>query len=512
MLTQNQLKCHLHLLLLVVGVCTNNWDLTLADYSRLDFPSDFVFGAGTSAYQVEGAAFEDGRTPSIWDTYAHAGNSGGANADITCDGYHKYKEDVQLMVEMGLEAFRFSISWSRLIPNGRGQVNPMGLQYYNNFINELVSHGIQPHAVLFHSDHPQILEDEYGGWLSRKSVDDFVAYADVCFREFGNRVLHWTTFNEANIFSLGGYDQGLSPPKRCSFPFGIKNCTRGNSSIEPYIAGHNILLAHASTARLYNKIYKPKQNGLIGINLYTFWFVPYTNSIEDRLATQRTIDFYIGWFLNPLVFGDYPEVMKKNARTRLPAFTKPELVLVKGSFDFIGFNHYYSLKIKDKSSSLETNIRDLIADIGSDGTTIGEENTDPNQYPVFPWGLQGLLEYIKQAYGNPPIYIHENGQRMKRDNDLNDTPRVEYLHGFIGSMLDAMRNGSNTRGYFYWSFMDVYELLYGYDSAFGLYYVDEDLIRYPKLSAHWYSGFLKGRNAVDNEIFHQVDEKSSASS
>ncbi|KAF9606159.1 hypothetical protein IFM89_023252 [Coptis chinensis] len=285
--------------------------LTTPTYSRNDFPPHFVFGSGTSAYQVEGAAAEDGRTPSIWDTVAHSKKSMG-NGDIACDEYHKYKDDVRLMVDTGLDAYRFSISWSRLIPNGRGPVNPKGLQYYNNLINELVRHGIKPHVTLFHHDLPQALENEYGGWLSRKIVDDFMAYANVCFREFGDRVSHWTTVNEVNVLVLGGYDLGFSPPMRCSSPFGF-DCTSGNSTSEPYTVAHNCLLAHASAVRLYKTKYQAKHHGFIGLNLFSYWLIPLTNTTEDITATQRANDFYVGWFINPLVFGDYPDVVKRNA-------------------------------------------------------------------------------------------------------------------------------------------------------------------------------------------------------
>ncbi|KAI3732466.1 hypothetical protein L1987_63671 [Smallanthus sonchifolius] len=326
------------------------------EYNRDDFPPDFVFGSGTSAYQVEGAVLEDGRTFSIWDTFAHSGHYNGANGDVACNGYHKYKEDIQLMADTGLEAFRFSISWSRLIPYGRGPVNLKGLQYYNDFIDKLISHGIQPHITLHHVDLPQILEDEYGGWISRKSVKDYIAYADVCFREFGDRVLHWTTFNEANVFALGGYDMGFSPPGRCSYPFGAINCTKGDSTSEPYIVAHHLLLAHASTAM---------QHGFVGINLFAYWYEPYTNTIEDVKATQRAHEFYVGWFLNPLVNGDYPELMKKNAGDRIPNFTKTESTRIKGSFDFLGINHYSTLSVKDNPSSLEMEIRDFSADMAA---------------------------------------------------------------------------------------------------------------------------------------------------
>ncbi|KAI3449487.1 hypothetical protein Pfo_006152 [Paulownia fortunei] len=480
-------------------------------YSRADFPADFVFGSGTAAYQYEGAAFEDGRTPSFWDTFAHSGHTNGANGDVACDGYHKYKEDIRLMSDTGLEAFRFSISWSRLIPNGRGPVNPMGLQYYNNLINELIRHGIQPHVTLHHIDLPQELEDEYGGWLSRKVVKDFTAYADVCFREFGDRVLYWTTVNEANIFAMGGYDQGIIPPGHCSLSL-ANICSRGNSSTEPYIVGHNILLAHSATARLYKKKYKATQKGYLGFNIYTFWTVPYTNAREDVIATQRANDYYIGWFMNPLIFGDYPEIVKKNAQERIPAFTKYESKQIKGSFDFVGVNHYYTVFIKDNTSILDVNNKDLLADIAVQ-LIYEQGDTPPDQYPIMPSGLYGVLEYIKQVYGNPPIYIHENGQKTRRNGSLIDTPRVEYIHAYIRSTLDAVRNGSNTKGYFAWTFLDCLELLDGYESAFGLYYVDLDdkeMRRYPKLSAHWYSDFLKGGSGKIN-VNSELGEKMSLS-
>ncbi|GKB94247.1 beta-glucosidase 11-like protein isoform X3 [Tanacetum coccineum] len=307
---------HVILLMRIISYADNVASV-VDEYRRDDFPTDFVFGSGTSAYQVEGAALEDGRTSSNWTairsirtkhpflsiqtwliqtlSWRTDGGCSGANGDVACDGYHKYKDDIQLMADTGLEAFRFSISWSRLIPNGRGPVNENGLRFYNNFINELVSHGIQPHITLYHLDLPQILEDEYGGWLSRNAVKDYIAYADVCYREFGDRVLHWTTFNDANVFTLGGYDSGYTPPVRCSSPFGVINCTKGDSTYEPYLVAHHLLLAHASAVKLYREKYKPMQDGFVGINLFAYWFEPYTNTLEDVEATQRANDFYLGW-------------------------------------------------------------------------------------------------------------------------------------------------------------------------------------------------------------------------
>ncbi|VVB03649.1 unnamed protein product [Arabis nemorensis] len=448
-------------------------------YSRNDFPKDFAFGSATSAYQWEGAAYEDGRKPSIWDTFAHS--LGENNGDTACDGYHKYKEDVQLMVETGLNAFRFSISWSRLIPNGRGPINPKGLQFYKNFIHELVTHGIEPHVTLFHYDLPQSLEDEYGGWISRRIIKDFTAYADVCFREFGNKVKFWNTVNEANIFTIGGYNDGLTAPGRCS-----NNCLSGNSSTEPYIVAHNVLLAHASASRLYKKKYKDMQGGSVGFSIFGIGFSPSTNSKDDEISVQRARDFYFGWMLRPLIFGDYPDSMKQTVGSRLPVFTEEESQLVKGSADFVGLIHYLT--------STVTNTKPKFSGFPDFNTDVG--------YDVAPWAMEGVLEYIKQSYGNPPL-------------QLKDTPRIEFLDAYIGAILKAVRNGSDTRGYFVWSFMDLYELLTGYDASFGMYYVnfsDPQLKRSPKLSAQWYSAFLKGNNSTLQGIAKLQTNLSSSSS
>ncbi|XP_020150990.1 beta-glucosidase 2 [Aegilops tauschii subsp. strangulata] len=471
---------------------------TAADlgFTRSDFPREFVFGAGTSAYQYEGAVAEDGRSPSSWDTFTHAGKMADkSTGDVAADGYHKYMEDVKLMFETGLEAYRFSISWSRLIPNGRGAVNPKGLEYYNNLIDELVNHGIQVHITLHHVDLPQILEDQYGGWLSPKIVEDFTAYADVCFREFGNRVASWTTIDEINIGVIGSYDSALFPPGRCSDPFGVTKCTTGDSSIEPYIAAKNALMAHASVFSLYREKYQHKQKGIVGINIYSYWSYPLTNATVDLEATQRCKDFLYGWILGPLVFGDYPQVMKKNVGSRLPPFTKVQSELIKGSLDFIGINHYFSVYVNDRP--LDTGVRDYKADmsVNSRGSRTDPPagQGPPTDAPSDPKGLQLALEYLKETYGNLPIYVQENGMGSA-DDSLDDTGRIGYLSSYMGSTLKAMRNGANVRGYFAWAFMDLFELLSGYQSRYGLYrvnFTDERRPREARLSARWYSGFLK---------------------
>ncbi|XP_012849902.1 PREDICTED: LOW QUALITY PROTEIN: beta-glucosidase 11-like, partial [Erythranthe guttata] len=406
--------------------------------------------------KYEGAAFDDGRTPSIWDTFSHSGRTMGATGDIACDGYHKYKVSnpsthkhththiyiyymtmkffVKLMVDTSLEAFRISISWSRLIPYGRGPINSKGLQFYNNLINELISNGIQPHVTLSHLDLPQALEDEYGGWLSPKIVKDFSEYADVCFKEFGDRVLYWTTLNEVNIAALGGYDEGIAVPGRCS---DRTRCAEGDSTTGPYTVVHNMLLAHSAVTKLYRQKYKSTQKGKVGVNIYTFGLLPYTNSTEDVMATERAKEFYIGWIMNPLVFGDYPDELKKRAESRIPSFTKEESEQIKGSFDFIGMNHYITVFIKDDPTMM-SDMKEFYADLAVE-LIIERGGAPVDQYPVLPSGLKAMLEYLKQVYGNPPIYIQENGQMTRRNGTLNDTTRVEYLQAYIGAVLEAVR-------------------------------------------------------------------------
>ncbi|XP_019088924.1 PREDICTED: beta-glucosidase 3 isoform X2 [Camelina sativa] len=322
----------------------------------------------------------------------------------------------------------------------------------------------------------------------------FTAYADVCFREFGHHVKFWTTINEANVFTIGGYNDGITPPGRCSSPG--RNCTWGNSSTEPYIVGHNLLLAHASVSRLYTQKYKDMQGGSVGFSVFALGFTPSTSSTDDDIAIQRAKDFYLGWMLGPLIYGDYPEEMKRSVGSRLPVFSKEESEQVKGSSDFIGIIHYLAASVTniELKPSLSGN-PDFHSDMGVSMTYLG--NFSAFEYAVAPWAMESVLEDMKLSYGNPPIYILENGTPMKQDLQLQqkDTPRIEYLHAYIGAVLRAVRNGSDTRGYFVWSFMDLYELVKGYEFSFGLYSVnfsDPNRKRSPKLSANWYSAFLKG--------------------
>ncbi|XP_010497097.1 PREDICTED: beta-glucosidase 32-like, partial [Camelina sativa] len=340
------------LALVLITLSVASWDAAqgrslrspTAPLNRYSFPPDFDFGVASSAYQYEGAVEEGGRAPSIWDRFTHEfpERTSMDNGDVAVDFYHRYKEDIKLMKEMNLDTFRFSLSWSRILPSGKlsDGVNKEGVQFYKNLIDELIKNGIKPFITIYHWDIPQALDDEYGSFLSPRIIDDFRNYARFCFQEFGDKVNLWTTFNEPYVYSVAGYDRGNKAIGRCS-KWVNSLCVAGDSGTEPYIVSHHLLLAHATAAEEFRKCDKISKDAKIGIVLSPYWFEPYdSDSNADKEAVERALVFNVGWHLNPLVFGDYPETMKTNAGNRLPSFTKEESMIVKNSFDFIGINYY----------------------------------------------------------------------------------------------------------------------------------------------------------------------------
>ncbi|GLJ47732.1 hypothetical protein SUGI_1008130 [Cryptomeria japonica] len=422
------------------------------ELSRSGFPHGFIFGTASASYQYEGAAKEGGRGPSIWDTFSHIPGKidNGDNGDVAVDQYHRYKEDVRLMKNMGLDAYRFSISWSRILPRGtiKGGINKIGIAYYNNLINELLKNDIQPFITLFHWDLPQALEDKYGGFLSKNIVNDFEAYAELCFQEFGDRVKHWITLNEPYSYASGGYNSGQLAPGRHSSSNGSSNL--GNSATEPYIVAHNLLLSHAAAVRLYKRKYQAVQKGLIGITIVTHWFVPYSNSLSDRKAAQRAIDFMFGWYMDPITKGRYPSTMSKLVGKRLPKFTAHEYAKVKGSFDFLGLNYYtarYAVDVSTPPNPKNTSYTlDSQANLTTEksGVLIGPV-AGSSWLNVYPRGIGELLKYIKNRYDNPLIFITENGIDEKNDatftvtQALNDTWRIDYHSKHLSFVQKAIR-------------------------------------------------------------------------
>ncbi|KAL4359277.1 hypothetical protein AHAS_Ahas08G0061300 [Arachis hypogaea] len=475
--------------------------------NRSSFPEGFIFATSASAYQYEGAANEGGRGPSIWDTFTHKYPEkimDRSNADVLIDQYHRYKEDVGIMKYINLDAYRFSISWSRILPKGTlsGGINQEGIKYYNNLINELLANGIKPFVTLFHWDLPLILEDEYGGFLSPNIINDFRDYAEICFKEFGDRVKHWITLNEPWTFSQGGYASGMLAPGRCS-KWVNPNCTAGDSATEPYLVAHHQLLSHASAVQLYKKKYQESQKGVIGITLVSHWFVPTSNSKLDQMAAERAIDFMFGWFMEPLTRGDYPKSMRSLVGKRLPKFSADEVKVVKDSFDFIGLNYYttnyaaYSHKLTNAKPNYLT---DSHANLTTErnGVPIGPRAAS-NWLYVYPKGIQQLLLYTKEKYNNPLIYITENGidefndPTLSLEEALIDTFRIDYYYRHLFYLQSAIRDGVNVKGYFAWSLLDNFEWASGYTVRFGINFVDYNngLKRHYKLSAKWFKNFLK---------------------
>ncbi|KAI3510940.1 hypothetical protein L1887_18081 [Cichorium endivia] len=339
------------------------------DISSGDFEPSFVWGAASSAYQIEGAAFEGGRQPSIWDAFCLK-NPGaienGDNGNKAINAYYKTKEDVQSMKKMGLKAYRFSISWSRILPGGKLSmgINQEGVDYYNDLINELISNGIVPYATLFHWDTPNALEEEYMGFLSDLIVPDFVDYAEFCFWEFGDRVKHWITLNEPYTYAAFGYAYGTMAPgrggtnteleqvlasgsnlgnrSRNGLARAFDNKGAGDPATEPYEVAHNLLLCHGHTVKLYRERFKESQGGIIGITLNTQFYEPLDPTSQDDIdAANRAIDFIFGWFMEPIYSGNWPQTMIDNVTNgRLPVITSEQADLLIGSYDFLGLNYY----------------------------------------------------------------------------------------------------------------------------------------------------------------------------
>ncbi|WCJ18992.1 beta glucosidase 17 [Euphorbia peplus] len=478
--------------------------------TRSDFPKDFMFGAASSAYQIEGSANTNGRKPSIWDTFTKQNSIkilDHSSGDVAEDFYHRYKEDITLMKEIGFNSFRFSISWSRILPNGRvgGGVNKEGVKFYNSLIDQLLSQGIEPFVTLFHWDLPQNLEDEYGGFLSSKIVDDYRDYAEFCFQNFGDRVKYWVTLNEPNYFSCYGYATGDGAPGRCSDYIG--NCSTGNSATEPYLVIHHMILCHATAVQLYRQRYQASQNGKIGIVVTTFWKVPKFNTSANRKAASRALDFTIGWTMQPLTYGEYPKSMRRMLGNRLPRFTKEESKLIKGSLEFVGINYYTARYVQHSTHSSFTSNLSYTSDphvtesVDKNGIPIGEECGSSWLY-IYPQGLEELLLHVKRKYQNPPIFITENGMddisSMPMNNSLIDNTRIKYHYLHLSSLFHAIKKGVDVRGYYIWSFMDDFEWKVGYTVRFGITYIDFEngLTRILKASAFWFKNFLQHPNVT----------------
>ncbi|KAF5741574.1 beta-glucosidase 42 [Tripterygium wilfordii] len=470
-------------------------ELLNKEVSRSDFPPNFVFGTATSAYQIEGAWQTDGKGPSIWDAFTHIEGKvlDKKTGDVAVDHYHRYKEDIDLIAKLGFDAYRFSISWSRIFPDGLGaKVNEEGITFYNNIIDSLLEKGIQPYITLYHWDLPLHLQESLGGWLNKQIIEYFAIYAEACFASFGDRVKNWITINEPLQTAVNGHDTGIFAPGR-----------NEQSSTEPYVVAHYQILAHAAAVSIYRRKYQDKQGGQIGLVVDCEWAEANSDKIEDKNAAARRLDFQLGWFLDPLYFGDYPQSMREQLGDKLPKFSQEDKELLRNSIDFVGLNHYTTRFIAHATESPEEfsfykaqQMERIVEWEG--GEPIGEKAGSPWLY-VVPWGIRKTLSQIAQRYNNPPVYVTENGMDDE-DNDsaslhemLDDKMRVNYFKTYLAAIAQAVKDGADVRGYFAWSLLDNFEWDRGYTKRFGLIYVDykNGLARHPKSSAYWFARFLK---------------------
>jgi beta-glucosidase/6-phospho-beta-glucosidase/beta-galactosidase len=479
------------------------------------FPPGFVFGSATAAYQIEGAWNGDGKGESIWDRFSHeAGNvMRGETGDVSIDHYHRVEEDVALMAELGHRSYRFSLSWPRLQPSGRGALNDAGASFYDRLLSALAKHGIEPLVTLYHWDLPAALQDEFTGFLSREIVPVFEQYARLCFARFGARVKRWITFNEPWCVCVHGFCTGMHAPGRMGAP-----------GVEPYLAAHHLLLAHAHAVRAFRSEFNPQQDGVIGITLNSEWWEPASADARDEAAAQRARIFNLAWFADPVYLtGDYPDDMRRTLGLRLPSFSDDEKRLLKGSSDFFGLNHYsthyvgrmqacVALRTVPKEIALlyqssASTRKFLRAIAGFAGNTYFKDMgvltypDDPTWsytamgWAVVPWGMRKLLLWVQRRYQPNDILVTENGVATPQDKPGEPfdprskaaQDRVRYMHDYIAEMHQAIQEGANLKGLWVWSTFSNFEWAFGYAPHFGLIDVDyQTLKRTPLPAAHWY--------------------------
>ncbi|XP_033990469.1 lactase-phlorizin hydrolase-like [Trematomus bernacchii] len=455
-----------------------------------EFPKTFNWSTASASYQIEGSWRADGKGLSIWDKFAHTPLkvSNSENGDIACDSYNKIDKDVEVLKTLKVTHYRFSVSWPRVLPDGTtNHVNEAGVNYYDRLLDALEAANIQPQLTLYHWDLPLALQ-KVGGWENETIVQRFRGYADLLFSRFGRRVKFWITLNEPYIVANLGYGYGTFAP-------GIYN--------RQYIAAHNLIKAHAEAWHLYNDKYRATQGGIISITINSDWAEPRNPyKQEDVDATNRYLQFFIGWFAHPIFRGDYPELMKTIIRerslavglpeSRLPEFTPEEIKRINGTHDYFGFNHYCSVLSYPVNLGKQ---QDYEADRGT-GTTHDRTWIESGSFwlKITPFGFRKILKFIKDEYGNPPLYVTENGISERGEVNLNDVHRKYYYEQYINQALKAqVLDGVDLRGYTAWSLMDNFEWASGYEERFGLFFVnhsDPTLPRIPKNSASRYASII----------------------
>ena len=448
--------------------------------ATIRFPDGFLWGAATSAYQIEGSPLADGAGPSIWHRFSHTPGRtiDGSFSDVACDHYRRYADDVALMQDLGLQAYRFSLAWSRILPEGRGRPNPMGLDFYARLIDRLLERGIQPMVTLYHWDLPAALDD-LGGWRNREIVDWFAEYAEVAFQAFGDRVPMWATLNEPWVIAHDGYITGVNAP-------GHRNL------YEAPIVSHHLLGAHGAAVQRYRGGWK-HQIGLV-VNLEPKDSA--SSSPEDRAAAARAHDYFNCQYLDPVVIGRYPETMPEIFGDAWPEFPEGDLKRIHQPIDFLGIN-YYTRRVERHDDAAWPTRASPVSVPGATYTETGWE--------VHPESLTRALLWVKERYGDVPLYVTENGAAFAdpakaAHGRVDDPQRIQYYREHLLAAHEAMRQGVDLRGYFAWSLLDNVEWSCGTSKRFGLVHVDfETQRRTPKASAHYYREVIRTHGAVLEE-------------
>lgn len=445
----------------------------------MDFGKNFVWGAATASYQIEGGAYEDGKGLNIFDTFCKIPGriDNNDNGDIACDHYHLWKSDIALMKEIGIKAYRFSISWSRIMPEGTGKINKKGIEFYSNIIDELLRNDIEPYITLYHWDLPSAL-DKLGGWRNPDIVKWFAEYAKVIAEFFSDRVKYFITINEPQVILVNGYQQGVIAP--------------GLKLIVPELldAAHNLLKAHgAAVVALRTFAKQPLKIGYAPCGQFN---MPMSETPEDIEAARKSMfsfyspDMAVGslvWYNDPILFGKYPEEELALCEKYMPKITESDMKLISQPIDFLGHNIYWGHKVTATNG---------IPKIASDP---GGFKNSPHKWPVtldcLYWGTKFLYERYKT-----PIYITENGKScldtIAEDGQIHDTERIDYINGYLKGLKKSILEGTDVRGYFHWSLMDNFEWAYGYKERFGLIYVDyQTQKRILKNSAYRYKEIIK---------------------
>ncbi len=441
------------------------------------FPEGFLWGAATSAYQIEGSPLADGAGPSIWQRFVHSPGliASGETGDVACDHYHRWKSDVALMADLGLTAYRFSIAWGRILPGGRGRVNPGGLAFYDRLVDALLAHEIQPMVTLYHWDLPAALDD-LGGWLNPDAAEWLADYARVMFRALGDRVALWTTLNEPWVVTDGGYLRGALAP-------GHRNL------YEAPIATHNLLRAHGAAVQAF----RAERKGSIGLVVNLEPKYPASASPADLVATRRADAYMNRQYLDPVFFGRYPDELAEIFGPAWPSHRDADLQLIRQPIDFLGLN-YYTRSVSRHDDS--------VLPVRASSVRQPEQAYTETGWEVYPQALTAVLLWIKERYGDVPLYITENGAAFYDppspvDGRIEDPLRVHYYHEHLRAAEDAIRQGVDLRGYFAWSLLDNFEWSLGYAKRFGIVHVDyRTLQRTPKASARYYSEIIRSHGEV----------------